>query len=212
MRWRVLLSCSIGLVAASAVTAAELYKCKGESGETVFSDQACPGGETLPMRETPTYAAPELPAALPPIKGKEKKPEDIQYAIAVTQPGPDEVIRDNEGKVTIGGVVTPALYEDHRVQLMLDGSAFGERKQTASWSLTEVDRGEHTAVIAVVDKSTGKVVSSSPSRKFVLFRATAKQRPDGGTGPSWPSLVQKPQPGDPQTPPARPLVKNGPRK
>lgn len=207
---------------AAAVPAAEMYKCKGDNGEIVFSDQPCPGGETLPLRETPTYEALPPPMPLPPLgAGRQQKQAAITYQIAVTSPAIDEVIRDNEGHVSVTGTITPKMDEDHRVRLLLDGKAQGELQQEANWSLENVDRGEHTLVIEVVHKSSGKVFGNSPGSKFMLFRTSAGQSPDGAAGPTatgyangvnWPGAGLAPQPGDvTPTAPTKPSH-TGPRK
>lgn len=216
---------AVVVLVTQAATAAELYKCKGDNGETVFSDQPCPGGETLPMRETPTYEALPPPARLPPIEDKAKKPDQIAYKLAITSPAVDDVIRDNEGKLQVQGTVSPALYEDHRVQLLLDGQPVGKPQQAPSWSLDDVERGEHSLVLAVVYKDGKKTVASSAPVKFVLFRASANHPANPGSSSAtdlpdrnrllqanWPQLQDAPQPGDPKpTPPTKPPT-SGPRK
>lgn len=205
-------------------SAGELYKCKGENGETVFSDQPCPGGETLPMRETPTYAppaTPKLPVGEQAATSK-KKPEQT-YQVQITEPTADAVLRDNEGKVAVSASIQPSLDEDHRVQLLLDGSVVGVPGRASSWELTDVERGEHSIRVEVIHKA-GKLLGSAQS-KFMLFRASANQNPDGagnlqlketGSGyvqqVQWPQLQDVRQPGDPvPTTPTKPVT-NGPRK
>ncbi|MFN4290995.1 MAG: DUF4124 domain-containing protein [Permianibacter sp.] len=205
-------------------SAGELYKCKGENGETVFSDQPCPGGETLPMRETPTYAAPatpKLPVGETAATSK-KKPEQT-YQVQITEPAVDAVLRDNEGKVSVSASIAPSLDEDHRVQLLLDGSVVGLPGRASSWELTDVERGEHSVRVEVIHKA-GKLLGSAQS-KFMLFRASANHNPDGAGNLQiratsngylqqvhWPQLQDARQPGDPvPTTPTKPVT-NGPRK
>ena len=205
-------------------TAGELYKCKGENGETVFSDQPCPGGETLPMRETPTYAppaAPKLPVGENSAAAK-KKP-DQTYQVQITEPAIDAVIRDNEGKVSVSASIQPSLDEDHRVQLLLDGAVVGSPGRASTWELADVERGEHNIRVEVIHKA-GKLLGSAQG-KFMLFRASANQNPDGAGNlqvratdngylqrVQWPQLQDAGQPGDPPaTTPTKP-VSTGPRK
>ena len=204
--------------------AGELYKCKGENGETVFSDQPCPGGETLPMRETPTYAppaAPKLPVGENAAASK-KKP-DQTYQVQITEPAADAVLRDNEGKVSVAASIQPSLDEDHRVQLLLDGSVVGSAGRATSWEINDVERGEHNIRVEVIHKG-GKLLGSAQS-KFMLFRASANQNPDGAGNlqvratsngyvqqVQWPQPQDARQPGDPApTTPTKPVT-SGPRK
>ncbi|NQD36184.1 DUF4124 domain-containing protein [Permianibacter sp. IMCC34836] len=212
-----------GMALLPVAPAAELYKCKGDNGETVFSDQPCAGGETLPLRETPTFEALPKPTPLPPTSAAGKpKQQVINYKLAISKPAAEEVIRDNEGRIGVEGSVSPMMDEDHRVRLLLDGKQVGELAQAPSWTLDEVDRGEHTLVIEVVHKSSGKVFASSPSSKFMLFRTSAGQTPNGAggvptatgyaNGASWPGSGMAPQPGDPAPPAPTKPTHTGPRK
>lgn len=206
--------------------AGELYKCKGANGETVFSDQPCPGAETLPLRETPTYSpppAPVLPTGPTPLTGSKGQKQPV-FQVSVLEPGPDAVLRDNEGKITVSARIQPALGEDHQVRLLLDGTPVGAAGRATDWSLQDVERGEHNLRVEVFDKLTGKVLGQAQS-KFMLFRASVNQTPNGGanlqvipTGSgyvqqaAWPQLQNAPQPGDkPASPPTKP-GSSGPRK
>lgn len=226
--WLALVGCIAGVAVAPGAVhgAGELYKCKGANGETVFSDQPCPGAQILPLRETPTYSPPPAPV-LPTgpasqVSGKAQKQPVFQ--VSILEPGPDAVLRDNEGKVTVIVRIQPALGEEHQVRLVLDGSLVGAAGRGTDWSLQDVERGEHNLQVEVFDKLTGKVLAQAQS-KFMLFRASVNQTPNGGanlqvvpTGSgyvqqaAWPQLQNAPQPGDkPTSPPTKPGG-SGPRK
>ena len=205
-------------------SAGELYKCKGENGETVFSDQPCPGGETLPMRETPTYAPPPTPA-LPRATDAEEKEKAVQYVVEIVEPAADAVLRDNEGRVSVSASVKPALGPALQARLLLDGSPTGDVDGGTSWQLENVERGEHSVVVEIIHGRSDKVLARSASRAFVLFRASANQNPNGAGNlqlketnsgyvqqVQWPQLQDARQPGDPvPTTPTKPVT-NGPRK
>lgn len=227
MRWGVLIVWLVIAAAASVNATGELYKCKGDNGETVFSDQPCNGGETLPMRETPTYAPPPKPV-LPTGSGEtvaNKKKAVVNYQVQLSEPAADAVIRDNEGKVNVEVGISPRLDEDHRVRLLLDGTPVGTPGLATSWALADVERGEHTLVVEVVHKDSGKAFGNSGARKFMLFRTSVNDATPSGDNLSvvpsrnglvqqanWPQLKPTPQPGDPA--PAVPTKpnSNGPRK
>ena len=208
--------------ASPLLQAGELYKCKGDKGETVFSDQPCPGAAVLPMKETPTYEAlpaPTMPAPLAPAKKK----VEINYKISFTSPQPDEVFRDNEGNISVAANVQPVLHEDHQARLLLDGAPSGAPARTTSWQLADVPRGEHSLVVEIIDRKSGKVLHRSDSRTFALFRTSANSpanpgadnlmvNTNGSLRVSWPQQQAAAQPGDPKpVAPTKP-ANNGPRK
>ncbi len=202
----------------SAGAEGQLYKCKGSKGETVYSDQPCPGGEPLPMKETPTFQALPPPTLPAPVSKSAPKAPTINYQLAITKPAPDEVLRDNEGNVAVAGTVSPQLGDDHKVRLLLDGQPTGQPGNQTSWDLTNLDRGEHTVAIEVFNTKTGKSVQASPSVKFMLFRTSGNNRNPGlGTNgeqmqPYWPSMTAAAQPGDPTPPKTVTRPPGGPRR
>lgn len=207
--------------ASPLLQAGELYKCKGDKGETVFSDQPCPGAEVLPMKETPTYEA--LPAPTMPAPVSSTKKQALSFKVHITSPQAEEVIRDNEGNVTVSATVQPGLDGIHQARLLLDGTPTGPAGGATSWQLTDVPRGEHSLVVEVIETKSGKVLTRSDSRTFALFRASANNpanpgadnlmvNPNGSLRVSWPQQQAAAQPGDPKpVAPTKP-ANNGPRK
>lgn len=89
-------------------------------------------------------------------------------AISITEPRAGATIHDNDGNVPI--VVT--LRAGGLIVVLLDGKPYGPRQNGTSFVLQDVDRGEHTLQVQLVD-ADGAVVASSAAVTFYLWRASA---------------------------------------
>lgn len=80
--------------------------------------------------------------------------------LSVTSPSNGEVIRNNEGVVTVSGSATNVM-PGSRVELLMDGNPIATGVNNLSATLTNVDRGDHTVVVRVTT-SSGQTISSNP--------------------------------------------------
>ena len=166
-----LLALLLVLAAISSLAAPQkVYVYKDKNGNTVFSDQPRPGAKefkfnskTMTMPATDTSIFDRLRAQ------DEVKP--VKYQLDVNQPEEKATIRDNGGQVNISGQVSPALKFGQKVQLKLDGQIVQKPHSNVIFVLRNIDRGEHTIVLELLD-AQGKVIASSKPRTFYLFRAS----------------------------------------
>lgn len=168
---------------APTLVAADAFKCKGQNGEVVFSDQPCKNGEAIPLREVQTYnsgtrnsgseggdrqkVAPPPRPSRPPSK----------VAIHITNPAEGAILRDNDGNVSIAVAVAPELPAGYKILVTMDGSPLGPPSEQTSWQLDNVDRGEHH-LSASVEDDTGKIIETSPASSFNLFRTMTDKNDD----------------------------------
>ncbi len=156
--------------AATPVVAAEAYKCKGSKGEVVFSDQPCKDGEKIELKPVQTYTPAPMPAApAPTAADKPARKAQAYQQVMITAPLANQEIRDNEGKITVSVALKPALQEGHQLRLLVDGQAKGPAAAVTSWELADVERGEHTVIVEVLDE-TGRHVASSDPVSFAVHR------------------------------------------
>jgi hypothetical protein len=57
------------------------------------------------------------------------------------------------------------------VRLVFDGLAYGEPQNSAVFVLRDIDRGEHTIQLELIDQN-GKLIAVSPVTTFYLHRAS----------------------------------------
>ena len=165
------------LVLTATPTAAfgEIYKTIDANGNVVFTDiapvdrsgQAAPQEVTVP--QVNSYEPPPLPAAQPNTAPSPSGDMGYYAQLEVISPAEDETIRDNAGNVQIQVALAPQLRADHRLLLVLDGSATEVEAVNGVFELSNVDRGTHTAGGRVVDRQGNVVIESNPTT-FNLMR------------------------------------------
>lgn len=162
----------------SAVAASKIYKTIDANGNVVYTDVAPAqreGEAELQVEELNTYRnpAPE-PATLPTVKlspedDEEAEDDEIRYeSVTLVSPGPDEAVRANGGNVSLTARVQPGLDRGHALRFYLDGQPVATVNGTQA-ALTAVDRGTHSARVAIVD-DTGASLMESSSVTFHVLR------------------------------------------
>ena len=163
----------IGLLIAlgfSVNITAQIYRSIDKDGNAVFSDVPIEGAEEIELTEpTPVESLSVNPLPARENSSRNNPEKAFQYAsIIITTPMDDEAIRDNSGSVTITVSIAPQLRDGHKIVLYLDGKEHMSG-QSPTFSLSELNRGTHTARISIKDES-GKSVSSSKTTTFHLLR------------------------------------------
>jgi len=173
LRWFVTLL----LVALCTPLFAQVYRWEAPDGSIVFSDEPPEKGAT-PMRLEPlqTYTAPARPSTPQPTPGASTPANTPQAAFkytafSITQPGNDEGVRANSGQVSVQIKLLPGLNseEGHQLAIMLDGKLAAGPAAATAFTLENVERGSHSLVAEIRDKS-GKTVKTSSPVSFHLLR------------------------------------------
>jgi hypothetical protein len=149
-------------VLAHAASKAEIYKWVDNKGVVHYSDK--------PPAQNAT------PAKLPPLQtykhgtnpdlGKFEHGSDAPITAAgpqiqVVTPASDETFRGGERTVPVAVVVTPGLAQGQQLIYLLDDKPQPGPTTDTSYALTNVDRGTHTAAVAVVSADGTEVARSS---------------------------------------------------
>lgn len=95
--------------------------------------------------------------------------------IAIASPKPEETIHDNTGSVAVvvvsgDGAVAP---DGVSIRVFLDGQPYGPVQHSRSFTLTGVERGEHTLQVQLVN-AAGKMLASSNTVKFYMWQASRR--------------------------------------
>jgi len=149
--------------------AASIYKTVDADGNVIYTDVA-PKEKAVEVeiRNSNTYVAP--PIARPKDNGRNGEGGDSEStarytSLKVLSPQHDEAIRNNAGNVDISVETKPGLQDGHRFEVLLDGKPVSADSQTnagSGLSLTNVDRGTHTATVQIVDANNNVVRRSKP--------------------------------------------------
>lgn len=169
MRQPWLLLVSLAFTLFSTATSAQekkIYVSRDSNGIMVFSDSPSPGAEEVSLT-----VRPNLMVATEITFPEKKAPPAPQYRVEISQPEHKGTVRDNTGSVYISGSVAPRFQRGFKVQLLLNGKPYGEPQDSAIFMLRDVDRGEHTIQLELIDQN-GKLIATSPISIFYLHRAS----------------------------------------
>lgn len=159
----------IALFALLATTSmAEVYRSVDENGNPVFTDQPGPDAELVELEELQTIKPPPVEGfkyTPPPAEPKARYSE-----LNIVSPQHDVAIRDNGGNVNVKVLSAPRVRGSDSLILYLDGkeTIMGN---TGTKSFTALDRGSHQ-LRAVIKNTEGRILISSPSVTFHLFRTS----------------------------------------
>lgn len=143
-----------------------VYQHQDQNGHVTFSDQS-QGGVLIPIKEMDVSAPVASNPSVPTIP-------DIQSAhyerIEIIKPHHEETIRDNEGRVTIELVVSPALRPGDTLTLLLDGQPVKKLISTDPIELQGLERGTHTLSLVLTDPQ-GQIQQTSQTITIFVHKA-----------------------------------------
>lgn len=168
------------LLAAALPASAQIYKYTDANGNTVFTNQPPSNVGAQPVELPPTNTvAPQAPVNTDTGNndGNAAQEQNAYTILALSNLPNDEALRVNNGTFVVDVVVQPALAMDHQLQLLLDGQPYGAPTQNTSITLENLDRGDHTLAVEVVQGS--RVIQASAPASFTLQRISTNspQRP-----------------------------------
>ncbi|HXQ99522.1 MAG TPA: DUF4124 domain-containing protein [Pseudomonas sp.] len=134
---------------------AQIYKYTDANGNTAFSNQP-PNGTKAEAVELPPLNSVEpvapVPASASPTQGQPPPQQNTAayQVLALTDLPNGEALRANNGTFTVGVSIQPRLQTGHLLQLLLDGTPYGQPTNVPRIQLTELDRGEHSLAVQVL--------------------------------------------------------------
>jgi hypothetical protein len=146
-------------------TAATVYKWVDENGVTHFSDQPHENAQKVELKAPQTFSAPKT-TSTPSSSTQPKRPaEKVYQSCSMSEPSNDQVFL-NTDTVSAGTSVQPGVRPGDTVLVTMDGSPVpGVPSTGGQFTITPVDRGEHTIQMVVKDPS-GTTVCTSASVTF----------------------------------------------
>lgn len=160
------------LVAALPVTA-QIYQYTDDKGNRVYTDQPPLGVDATSIDLRATNS---LPAATS-SKNATSSSDDTTGTAVLTAPysvlrlsglPDDEALRANNGSFSVQVEITPKLASQHRLQLLINGQAYGAASTSTTLQVVSLDRGEHTLAVHVM--ANGQIVQSSAEQTLTVQR------------------------------------------
>ena len=154
------------VLACTVATAATVYKWVDENGVTHFSDQPHPNAQKVELKAPQTFTAPKVTAPTQSSRPSPSRPaEKVYTACGMSEPTADQVFM-NTDTVSAGVTAQPAVRPGDTVVVTMDGAPVpGVPASGGQFTITPVDRGEHTIQMVIKDP-TGVTVCSSPAVTF----------------------------------------------
>lgn len=168
---RLLLLCLLALVTLPA--AAQIYKYTDANGNTAYSNQAPQGvkAETVTLPPLNSIESPQAHTPPPVRQAPTTTPQQPPYAVLELTGIPNtEALRANGGSFTVGVRLEPKLFGDDLLQLLLDGQPYGTASNVPLMQLVDIDRGEHSLAVQVLNNGT--VMQTSATQTFTVQRVS----------------------------------------
>lgn len=166
----------------SSINAEALYKWTDARGNTQYGDKP-PAGVNAKAFDLPkitvidNYADQWKPLAFDQAQAVEKPAVPLQQTTNSTYsklvflaPKANQAIRANDGDVSAMISLKPPLKKGHQIVFAIDGKTMGKGKSRTK-NFSNLQRGNHTASVKVID-ANGKTVKSS-SVGFNVLRANS---------------------------------------
>lgn len=166
------------LIMVALPAAAQIYRYTDANGNTAFSNQP-PDGVKAQVVELPPLNSVDpqkLPASTaPPQTQASPTPLAEAYEKLELIDLPDGgALRANNGTFTIGVAIQPRLAPGHQLQLLVDGSQYGQPGNVPRLQVVNLPRGEHSFAVVVLDD--GRIIQQSPTITFTVQRVHVGNR------------------------------------
>jgi hypothetical protein len=150
------------------VLAATVWKWRDANGVVHYSDQPVPGAEQVSIQSSSTFSPAPLQGR-PASSQTSSAAANVAYTnVEIWKPNAEETIANTVGLVGVGVRVEPQLAAGHHLALYMDGRLVpGFPAQGTEYELSEVERGAHTLVLAVIDAKGSQVITSSPVQFYI---------------------------------------------
>lgn len=165
---RLIISCL--LLAAALPAGAQIYQYTDANGNKVFTNQPPDGvqAQTVELQPTNTVGI-DTPAKAPadatPVGDEASSAYEI---LALSDLPTEEALRANNGTFNVSVSIRPALRSGHQLQLVLDGKPYGTPSSGTRFTLHEIDRGDHSLAVQVLNGE--RVLQASPPVSFTVQR------------------------------------------
>lgn len=170
---------ALGLTLSLSAGAETIYRSTDAQGNVIFTDDPGAGGEEVnlaPLTVVPAQA-PQVEGLSVRGQGQASRPGDdagpgqpfMPYdRFAIASPEHETTLPTGAaGNVQVRLGIRPALREDHRVRLLLDGRVNQSAMHTDAFMLSNLNRGEHVLQAELLDASGAVRHRSTPVTLYV---------------------------------------------
>lgn len=159
------LGCLVALSSHGQDTKREFWKWRDANGVTHYSDRPVPGATRIEMSGV---ARPTTPAAPPPstpsrTAARSTPAENVTYrSLEIWQPENGESFFGADAAVNIRMRSDPDIATGHSLRLYVDGRLQQGGTNALEYTLTNLERGAHSATAVISDARGNELVRSEP--------------------------------------------------
>ena len=168
----VFLTTSLTSAYVGKTNAGPVFKEIDDQGNVTFTDRPSETGNSTKVEIGPVNTQKAVTPPAPPEKPEkpEDEPEEVDYSSArITQPANNSTVPPGQLNVIVQIGLSPQLQAGHLVRLYHNGRRHGTPTSATSFSLTNLNRGEHQ-VRAEIIGSNGKIKSKTQVVTFFVKR------------------------------------------
>jgi len=149
---------------------AKVYKSVDENGVEHYTDTPNLDNKEIKVELTPHSSSGPI---ITPRKrtSTNKQTQSSKTKVSISSPSNDQSVRANDGNITISSSAQPSAPRGSQYQLQFDG-AIVQTQSGGTFSLKQVNRGTHTAVVKLVSRN-GRVIAASELVTFHILKAGA---------------------------------------
>lgn len=179
----IMLSIGLALCWHTDLRATDIYKTFDENGDPVYTDQPpTPESKPITLRElsvvdAPTYSRARTtqqsdPADAPPSMNELRRTfRDFR----MVSPAPEQNIWGTGNTVTLAWDAGAPLMEGMSVIFYIDGQAVTQPTSEATFTSGQLDRGQHTAKVDLID-ANNTVLVSAPTVTFYIMQQSVNNQ------------------------------------
>lgn len=161
------------LLISALPAAAQIFQYTDAKGNKVFTDKPPLGVEASNIELAPTNSlpAPQKSTVTPEMSADDEGNAEsaTPYSVLKLIGLPDEeALRANNGTFSVQVEISPKLAKQHRLQLLIDGQAYGATSTSTSLQVDNLERGEHRLAVQVL--TNDQVVQSSAEHTITVQR------------------------------------------
>ena len=186
---RNLLMIAIAVTSQAVIAAGSIYSWTDESGNLIYGDTP-PDNISAEVIDPPKLTVLEgfstryqtdsvtssQPASTSAPKSNAPAKKVVYTELKVIAPKKDQAIRANDGDVSIALGLSPKLRPGDKIVISLDGKEFSRGTSRVA-NLSNLDRGEHTLIVSVVNRAARSLISSEAVTFNVLRNSALINKP-----------------------------------
>ena len=157
-----LLTITLGLSNYGYAAEKKIYAWEDKNGVLVFSDTPHKGVTEVKL----TSQHLTMPATNTDILNNQPQPQKTAFNIAILSPEHNQTIHENTGTVYVTSRITPRFESGLTIQLFVDGQTHGPASHDSTFAIKDVERGEHTLQVKLLNNKNQIIAVSQP---YVFF-------------------------------------------